>query len=171
LACSICDAILLSDKLMHNLIKGYSENFINGKPPQINPASVIQYANALYYCQSNETIDLHKIFGQPLVKQYANLLENITSQINSFEVALNEACEFHLERSKDNMCYEFNTEENMLIPSELFASLKLRKNKGLELPVLKHPLIIDYDKLFDNVNVQNSEMYKKVREKIIKEYL
>jgi hypothetical protein len=172
LACAICDAILLSDKLIGNLIKGYSANFITGKPKQINPNSVIQYANALYYSQENVTTNLQEIFRQPLVKEYANLLDNITShQVNSFELALNEACEFHLVRSKDNMLYEFNTEDNILIPSELFATLKLRNDKGLELPVLKHPLIIDYDNLFANVNVQTSEMYRKVREKIIREYL
>jgi hypothetical protein len=69
------------------------------------------------------------------------------------------------------MIFEFSYEENMIIPSELFATLKLRENKLLELPKLEHPLIMNYKNLFPAEDVACSELYLKVIEKVKTDYL
>ena len=171
LACCICDAIFLSDPLLDKLIIGYQEN-MGKKPPQLNPQSVIQYAHALYFHLQNKAWDPGKFYKKPLIKQYSDLLKNINADVEIFTEVLNVACDFHLERSKNSPSFEFNLEEDMVIPSELLATLKLRKDSGVQLPATLHPLLLPYRELiFNTFKVNTSLFYKTVRKKIEHEFL
>jgi len=170
LACCICDAIFLSDPLVSNLIKGYSENH-GRKPPQVNPKSIIQYAFYLYNFLNNYTINLDPIFKSSLEPEFENLYNCMFLDVNHFEQAIFNASEFHLNRSKGNAIYEFNIEEDMMIPSELLATLKIRNSLGLEMPLDYHPLLQPFaEVVLDYSKFNSSEFIDKIKNKIQSDY-
>ncbi len=169
IAMAICDAIILQDPLGANIINGYRQQ--EERRPMLNPQSAIQYAFALYCHQQKETIDYSKLFKKPLVSAYADLLENIDAGDAQFTQALESACEFHLERSKSSLDYEFSREEDMIIPSELLATIMVRKATGGQISEVPHPLIkpfLEFLKLQRDLGT--SDWYKRVRERIEKEF-
>lgn len=75
---------------------------------------------------------------------YSDLFYNIESPNDLFAKYFEKACEFHLERSKNSMLYEFSWEEDMIIPSELLATLLIRKKLGLTNENVCHPIIMPF---------------------------
>jgi hypothetical protein len=170
IACAICDGIFLKWQPYASRI---TDGFAAHVKSMINPQSVIQYSFELYnnYIEKNK-YDVAGIFKKPLVSVYVDLLQNIEANESSFMDSLNKAAEFHLDRSKNSMDYEFSMESDMIIPSELLATLQVRKSLGHSIAAIEHPLVKQYVALFElNAEDHLSDLYKSVRKQIEKEYL
>ncbi len=141
IALSICDSIIFNNDLGRYIIDGYicSKKEIQ---PQRNPHSVIQYACSIYnrYYNNNK----NNISTEKMLTLYSDLFYNIESPNDLFAKYFEKACEFHLERSKNSMLYEFSWEEDMIIPSELLATLLIRKKLGLTNENVCHPIIMPF---------------------------
>jgi len=170
IACGISDAVFLK-------WQPYAKRITNGVAEHlqspINPQSVIQYTFELYFNYvEKKKFDTGALFKEPLVSAYVNLLQNIEAAEASFTDALNKACEFHLDRSKNSMDYEFSVESDMMIPSELLATVQVRKSLGHSIVGIEHPLVKQYLPLFElNAEDHLSDLIKSVRKQIEKEYL
>jgi hypothetical protein len=170
IACAISDAIFLKwepyAKRITDGLAGYPKSIVN-------PQSVIQYVFGLYFKYiEKKKFDTAGLFKKPLVSAYADLLQNIEADEASFNDALNKAAEFHLDRSKNSLDFEFSIESDMIIPSELLATLQVRKSLGLSFAGVEHPLVKQYLPLFElNAEDHLSDLFKAVRKQIEKEYL
>lgn len=173
IALSICDSIIFDDDLGKNIIEGYFVSK-NKKRPLRNPQSVIQYSYNIYnkYCGINH-FDFSKISPKKMLDTYWNLFTNIESSNNLFKISFEHACDFHLERSKNSMLYEFSWEEDMLIPSELLATLYIRQKMGLSYDNIHHPLINPFFSFFkkDSEKISINPFIEDVKQKIKKEFL
>jgi hypothetical protein len=131
------------------------------------------YAFDVYYKYiEKKKFDAAGLFKTPLVSAYVDLLQNIEADDSSFLDSLNKACEFHLDRSKNSMDYEFSIESDMIIPSELLAALQVRKSLGHSIDGIEHPLVKQFLPLFElKAEDHLSDLYKSVRKQIEKEYL
>ncbi|MDR0266558.1 hypothetical protein [Paenibacillus sp.] len=91
-----------------------------------------------------------------------DLTDETKKDINA---SVNQACEFHLSRTK--MYQEFDTEDKMLLPSEILAPLLLRKRMGLDVGNIEHPLIKDlFPVIEDLIEVDTDPVFLKVVESI-----
>lgn len=170
IACATCDALTLK---WPTYAKRITKGFAGNPKSIINPQSVIQYALELYFkYNENKTFEASTIFKKPLVSVYVDLLQNITADEVPFLDAMNKACEFHLDRSKSSLDYEFSVESDMIIPSELLATLHIRKNLGHSISNIDHPLLKPCLPIFElDVEDHLSDLFKSVRKKIEEEYL
>jgi hypothetical protein len=170
IACAISDAIFLKwlpyAKHITHGFAGYAKSIVN-------PQSVIQYTFELYHNYiGKEKFDTAGLFKKPLVSAYVDLLQNIEAEEPSFIDSLNKAAEFHLERSKSSLDYEFSVESDMIVPSELLATLQVRKDLGHTIAGVEHPLVKQFLPLFDlKAEDHLSDLFKSVRKQIEKEYL
>ena len=75
---------------------------------------------------------------------YAGLLQNLTAHTEEIRSAINDACDFHLSRSKDHddeTTYEFADPVYAVYPVEILFVLRVRKILGLSNPAVDHPLM------------------------------
>ena len=75
---------------------------------------------------------------------YAGLLQNLTADPAVIRPAINEACDFHLSRSKDHddeNTYEFSDPVYALYPVEILMVLRIRSILGVANPTAEHPLM------------------------------
>jgi hypothetical protein len=169
IACALSDAIFLK---WHPYAKRIVNGFEDHTKSMINPQSVIQYAFELYYNYiEKKKLDAAGLFKVPLVSAYVDLLQNIEADGSSFIDSLNKAAEFHLDRCKNSMDYEFSVESDMIVPSELLATLQVRKELGHSIDGIEHPLVKQYLPLFElKAEDHLSDLFKSVRKQIEKDY-
>lgn len=75
---------------------------------------------------------------------YAGLLQNLTADTEEIRSAINDACDFHLSRSKDHddeTTYEFADPVYAVFPVEILFVLHIRKIMGLSNPAVDHWLM------------------------------
>lgn len=75
---------------------------------------------------------------------YAGLLQNLTADTEEIRPAINDACGFHMSRSKDHddeNTYEFADPVYAVYPVEILFVLRIRKILGLGNPTVDHWLM------------------------------
>ncbi|MFQ1014307.1 hypothetical protein [Avibacterium paragallinarum] len=106
----------------------------------------------------------HRI--HPLFKK---VLDNYnTENEETFKNLIDELCEYHLKRSKNDYFLEFNNLCWQYFPVEILFLLKERRSLGYSLNEIHHPLIDDFLPYFLNdfeISVQNKQILELVLEK------
>lgn len=137
---SACNLLILQEvDKAHKLLQYSSPEKIdfNVEPPE----SVCQFINKMFSIFYKDK-EIPYEFPKPLNDIYSNLLNDLKDETKKdINDSLNQACEFHLSRTK--MYQEFDREDKMLLPSEILTPLLLRKRMGINVENIEHPLIKD----------------------------
>lgn len=157
---SACNLLILQEvDKAHKLLQYTSPEKIdfNVEPPE----SVCQFVNKMFSIFYKDK-EISYEFPKPLNDIYTNLLNDLRDETNKdINASVNQACEFHLSRTK--MYQEFDREDKMLLPSEILASLLLRKRRGLDVKNIEHPLIKDLFPVIEGlIEVDTDPVFLKV---------
>ena len=123
--------------------------------------SVCQFVNKMFSIFYKDK-EIPYGFPKPLNDIYSNLLNDLKDETKKdINDSLNEACEFHLSRTK--LDQEFDDENYMLLPSEILAPLLLRKRMRIEVENIEHPLIKDLFPVIEGlIEVDTDPVFLKV---------
>ncbi|MFJ7839551.1 hypothetical protein ACIQXG_08740 [Lysinibacillus sphaericus] len=162
---SACNLLILQEtEKAYKLLQYSSLEKIdfNVEPPE----SVCQFVNKMFSTFYNDK-EIPYECPTSLNDIYSNLLHGLTDETKEdINDAVNQACEFHLSRTK--MYQEFDREDKMLLPSEILAPLVLRKRMGLEVENIEHPLIKDLYPVMDElIKVDTDPVFLEVIKYII----
>lgn len=140
---------------------------------------VVKFFYELKYPEIEFTLDISNILDEKgnlvLDKNNHNIhplfkktLDNYSTENEEiFKNLINDLCEYHLERSKNDYFLEFNNLCWQYFPIEILFILKERHKKGLSIDGISHPLIDDFLPYFLN-NFEISEQNKQILELITK---